>query len=171
VPAKVADFLKKWRPEVQNAETLLSASLAQAKAEDKKVLIQVGTPYCGWCRVLSRFVDANKEIFAKDYVHLKIDTQRMLHGKEITERYRPSDKLGVPWMVILDDTGKSLINSLGPQGNTGYPSEPSEIDHFLTMLTTTRNKITNSDLFVLRERLSAAHEVRMRESNKAAAAN
>lgn len=165
VPARVADFLKKWSPERLDAETLLTAALKQAAAEDKSVLLQVGDPYCGWCKVLARFLDGHKETFDQDYVHLKIDILRMTHGKEVAARFQPGNDLGHPWMAILDPTGKALITSLGPQGNTGYPYEPPEIDHFLTMLTTTRKRLTDADLSTIRQHLNEFREERQRKQS------
>ena len=41
---------------------------------------------------------------------------------------------GMPWMVILDGSGKELVTSVGPQGNVGCPVEPFEIEHFVEMI-------------------------------------
>jgi thioredoxin-related protein len=161
-PVKVAEFLKKWSLEQVDAEVLLSAALKQAAEEDKSVFLQAGTQFCGWCKVLSRFIDAHKETFARDYVYLKIDYLRMKHGDEVAKRFQPEKNPGDPWMVILDPTGKVLISSVGPMGNTGYPSEPSEIDHFLSMLTATRKRLTDSDLDLIRKDLNVAREERLK---------
>jgi hypothetical protein len=78
---------------------------------------------------------------AKDWVICVIDVDRMTHGKEINERLKQTRKGGLPWLAILDGGGKELISSNDPKNegaNTGAPMEPSEIDHFLVMLKTTR---------------------------------
>lgn len=168
-PVKVADFLKKWSPERLDAEALLSAALQQAMSEGKSVLLQVGGPYCGWCKVLSRFLDDHKGTFGKDYVHLKIDYMRMTHGAEVANRFAPEKNPGDPWMVILDPTGKVLATCMGPNGNIGYPFEIVEIDHFLTMLTTTRKRLTDADLAMIRQHLNAAREERLRKRQKQSA--
>ncbi len=166
-PVKVADFLKKWALEKVDAEAQLAAALKQAADEDKSVLLQAGTQYCGWCKVLSRFVDAHKEIFARDHVYLKIDYMRMTHGAEVAKRFQPEANSGDPWMVILDPTGKVLISSVGPKGNIGYPSEPHEIDHFLSMLTATRKRLSDSDLDLIRKDLNVAREERLKKQASA----
>jgi len=159
-PAKVAALLGKWAPETLDAETLLASALQQAADENKRVLLHVGTPACGWCRVLSRFLHDHESQLAGDYIDLKIDTVRMTHGAEVAERFHPEGSQGVPWMVILDPAGKVLTTSVGPQGNCGYPYHPQEVDHFIGMLTTTRQRMTDEDLAAVRAGLEAYRKKR-----------
>lgn len=166
-PEKVAAFLKTWIPARLDAEQELTKALERAKAEDKSVFVQVGDPYCGWCKRLSAFLSEHETPFGQDYVHLKIDTVRMTHGDEVALRLAPGTDLGHPWMVILDAEGKRLASSVGPAGsNIGYPSQPAEIDHFRTMLKGTRKRLTDSDLDTFGAALNAAreeHERKLRE--------
>lgn len=166
-PEKVAAFLKTWIPARLNAEQELTKALERAKAEDKSVFVQVGDPYCGWCKRLSAFLSEHEKPLSQDYVHLKIDTVRMTHGDEVALRLAPGTDLGHPWMVILDAEGKRLASSVGPEGsNIGHPSQPAEIDHFLAMLKGTRKRLTDSDLDAFGAELNAArekHERKLRE--------
>lgn len=113
------------------------------------MLVRVGTPYCGWCNVLAQFVQDHESLFATDYVDIKIDTMRMTNGEQVAARLAPSENGGVPWMVILDASGKELANSFGPDGNVGYPYQPNEIAHFITMLRESRKKLTDADLEII----------------------
>lgn len=154
-PQKVADFLNKWRPPPVNAKDALAAALSQASEQDKRVLLHVGTPYCGWCKILSAFLSEHGTVLSKDFVDLKIDTMRMQQGEEVAARFLPPDSRGVPWMVILDGSGKVLATSVGPQGNVGYPVLPAEIDHFMSMLADTKQRLRQEDLRLLRSDLDA----------------
>ena len=154
-PRAVAEFLNKWRPAPANAEDALAAALRQAREQDKRVLLHVGTPYCGWCKVLSAFLTEHEAVLSKDFVDLKIDTKRMLQGEEVAARFQPPDSSGVPWMVILDGSGKVLATSIGPKGNVGYPVLPAEIDHFMSMLADTKQRLQQADLGLLRSDLNA----------------
>ena len=145
-PKLVAQFLQSWIPEKIDAEQLLADSLMKAAAEDKHVLVRVGTPYCGWCNVLAQFVQDHESLFASDYVDIKIDTMRMTNGEQAAARLAPNESGGIPWMVILDASGKELASSHGPDGNIGYPYQPNEIAHFMTMLRDTRKRLTDADL-------------------------
>lgn len=159
-PKLVSEFLGKWTPEKIDAEQLLVDSLLKAAEQDKCVLVRVGTPYCGWCNVLAQFVQDHESLFATDYVDIKIDTMRMTNGEQVAARLAPSENGGVPWMVILDASGKELANSFGPDGNVGYPYQPNEIAHFITMLRESRKKLTDADLEAIAADMNAYRENR-----------
>lgn len=159
-PKLVSQFLRTWIPEKVDAEQLLADSLMKAAAEDKCVLVRVGTPYCGWCNVLAQFVQDHESLIATDYVDIKIDTMRMTNGEQAAARLAPGESGGVPWMVILDSSGKELASSLGPDGNIGYPYQPNEIAHFITMLRDTRKRLTDADLDSIAADLNAYRDER-----------
>jgi len=161
-PKLVSGFLTKWVPAKVDAEELLATAIRQAADEDKRVLVRVGTPYCGWCNVLAQFLQDHEALFARDYVDVKIDTLRMTNGKEVAARYEPKEAGGVPWMVILDAVGKEQASSFGPEGNIGYPYQPNEIAHFLTMLSSTRKTLTDAELEAISADLNAYRETRER---------
>ena len=154
-PEVVAAFLKKWEPEPINAEAALTAALREATDKDKRVLLHVGTPTCGWCKVLSGFLNDHEDLFSQDFVDLKIDMVRMQQGEKVAARFQPANSTGVPWMVILDASGNVLSTSVGPAGNVGYPVLPAEIDHFLAMLARTKQRLNKEDLELLRGDLDA----------------
>ncbi|MEQ1830744.1 MAG: thioredoxin family protein, partial [Pirellula sp.] len=157
----VADFLNQWTPAKLDAEVVMADALKQAKADNKRVMVRVGDPYCGWCKTLSTFVHENETLLGKDYVDLKIDTLRMTHGKALAEKYLPKGCQGVPWMVFLDSNGGELANSMGPQGNIGCPSEPHEIEHFVKMLQGSKIRLTDQDIEALRSDLDLRREKRL----------
>lgn len=154
-PQRVIEFLQQWKPNIQDAEELLSTALARAGTEQKAVLVRVGSPYCGWCTVLSQFIQDHLSVFATDYVDVKIDTMRMKNGEQVASRLQPANADGIPWMVILDTSGKTLATSIGPQGNIGYPAQPQEIAHFVAMLKSTRNRLTDTEIESLAADLTA----------------
>ena len=90
---------------------------------------------------------------ARDYIDLKIDVDRMSNGKEVARRLRGTDRGGIPWMVILDSTGKALITGDGPEGNIGCPVQPEERAHFVQMVESTRDKITANGVKTITEQL------------------
>lgn len=57
----------------------------------------------------------------------------------------------MPWMTILDAQGRRLVTSDGEKGNIGYPYEPHEIAHFMTMLRATARRLS-ADQFTAIER-------------------
>lgn len=146
-------FLANRETPLPNARKLLADSLAKAKREDKRLLIQVGGPGCSWCVVLARYLDEQKSLVEKDYLHLKIDT-RMPEAEEVIDELREKKDGGVPWMTILDADGKTLITSDGEEGNIGYPGGEKSQEHWLKMLTSTKQRLTDDDIAALMKPLS-----------------
>ncbi len=89
---------------------------------------------------------------------LAIDTDRMKNGTAVEERLTGGESKGYPWSVILDDTGRALIDSDGPEGNIGCPVSPEEAEHFFAMLEKTRQRLTDDELARLRKEHDAFAE-------------
>ena len=158
-PDKVKTFLEKWKPVPLDANDVFAAALAQAKQENRRVFIRIGAPSNGWSRRMDAFL-AKPEIetiMRKDYVVVKIDLQRMKRATEVMQRVRkPTEEGCFPWFAFLDRDGRILITSTKPGfGNIGFPVEPkNEIPYFLTMLKTTRSKITDADIDLIAAELA-----------------
>ncbi len=164
-PESVAKFLKEWMLPKIDAEQLVSEKFQEAKEEDKRVLLRVGNPYCGWCKVLGQFLQDHEELFARDYIDLKIDSLRMTNGEEVAASHRPKDAQGDPWFVILDAAGTVLATSVGQNGNIGYPHQPDEVSHFVKMIRETRKLITDTELASIETDL---HDFRIKRAQKLA---
>lgn len=158
-PKAVSDFLKQWVLPKIDAEQMVAEQLHKAKAANKRILLRVGNPYCGWCTVLSQFLQDHEPVFARDYVDVKIDTLRMTNGEAVAEAHRPQDCQGIPWFVILDASGSVLQTSVGGNGNIGYPHEPAEVAHFVRMIRETRMTITDEELATIESDL---HDYRIK---------
>jgi thiol:disulfide interchange protein len=171
-PTKVKTFLKKWSAPAQDAEAVFAAGLAQAKRESKRVFLHIGAPWCGWCRVLERFLRANDNLFEADFVDLKIDQDRMTQAAKLIKRLRPAKSSGIPWIAILDADGNTLATSDMPKmGNTGFPSEPDEIKHFVGMLRTAGQRTTPEQLATIEKKLNQERARRERSRSIHAAAS
>ena len=147
-PKLVKGFLAKWVAEPKEAGKVLDDALARAGSEDKRVLLHFGAPWCGWCHRLDDFLarDEIAAVIGRDYLDVKIDVDRMTHGKDVLARYPKASAGGIPWIAILDGKGEVLATSNGPKGNIGYPAQPDEIEHFLGMLRKTSRKIEPAQL-------------------------
>lgn len=157
-PAKVAAFLNQYKATPLDAGKQLDAALAQAKKDNKKVLLHLGAPWCGWCHRLEDFLARENiaKVMALDFVDLKLDLDRMTGAKEVAKRFRPEDKGGIPWFAILDADGKTISTSDGPGGNIGYPAKPEEIAHFVHMLKKSVRQITPAEIAMIEKELAAA---------------
>jgi hypothetical protein len=144
----ITAFLKEHLPPVPDAQKRLADAIAQAKRENKRVLVEQSASWCHWCHVLARHLDQHRSLVSKDYVWITIDP-RFSHGEEIINKLRPKAEGGIPWMVILDADGKPLITSDGPGGNIGYPGKPKESEHFEKMLRTTARHLSDAEIKTL----------------------
>jgi thioredoxin-related protein len=145
-PGRVKEFLSKWCVPAKDADVVLQAGLARASSEDKRVFLSFGAPSCGWCHKLADWM-AQPEITAildREFVTVKVDIDRMTHGKDMLTRFRKSEQGGIPWFVVLDSSAKPLGNSDGPNGNIGYPFKPEEIDHFMSLITKESRRIDSA---------------------------
>ena len=154
-------FLLEHKLPTRDAETMLEEGLAKAKAEHKRVFLIMSASWCGPCRMLARFLTANKAELGRHYVFVKLDVSRDTHASVLQERYEGKDASnGVPWYVILDAAGKPLITSNAKElaeeygtTNVGFPSSKEGIDHFLKMLRQTAPGLPDGALAVLRQEL------------------
>lgn len=157
----VLEFLKKHRAEPVAAGNALDHALSLARAENKRVFLHFGAPWCGWCHKLEAWM-ARPEVaalLAKDYVDLKIDTDRMTGGDDFLKKFNPKagtpEGGGIPWIAILNADGSVVVDSNGPKGNTGFPAADEEIAHFATMLSKSSKNLSTEEQKILIESLKA----------------
>lgn len=152
---KLQTFLKKHSPAPIDARTLLADALKRASQTNKRVLVQQTATWCGPCRALSEFLGNQRSVWEKDYIWIKMD-ERWLHVEEVMKPIREDDSGGIPWMAILDAKGKTLATSDNSEGeNIGFPSyeDPDGIKHFMHMLKSTAQRLTEDELKALRKAL------------------
>ncbi len=100
-------------------------------------------------------------VLAKDFVTLRIDTDRMVGGSDLLTRYAKTQQ-GIPWFVFLDADGNAIINSMAPEGgNIGFPAEDSEIAHFKVMLKKVAKRITPTEIDELAKSLVAFRDAKV----------
>lgn len=76
---------------------------------------------------------------------LKIDVDEMTNGQAVAIELGGGGE-GLPWMTILDSTGKELVNSTGPTGNIGCPVGEKEQAYFMAMIGKTIQRASPEEL-------------------------
>ncbi len=155
-PAKVLAFLEAHQAPYRSAESLLGEGLAAASKEGKRVFLHFGAPWCGWCHRLEGWMAREDvaKVMGKDFIDLKIDTDRTIGGQDLLKQYTKGESTGIPWFAILEADGKVIVTSSYPKGNLGFPYTAQEIDAFGAMLAKGAVTITTKDIDALKDSLT-----------------
>lgn len=119
-------------PSGANAERDVDRAFAQARAQNKRVLIDLGANWCADCRILAAlislpqvraFVDAH-------FVVVTVDVGRFNRNLDVPARFGIYDRLqGVPCILIAEPDGQ-LVNSGRTMGltNAGHMDPQSVVN-------------------------------------------
>jgi len=111
----------------------IAAALVLAKKEDKRVLLQFGANWCGWCHKLHKLFGNDERIAAKvkeAYVVVLIDVNKS-HNADIDQKYGKPTQHGLPVIVVLDADGKPLVTQDTGKLEEGDHHDPAKVLAFL----------------------------------------
>jgi thiol:disulfide interchange protein len=128
---------KSTRPAIYDqtadGEKQIAAALAVARKENKRVLVQFGANWCGWCHKLHHLFQTDAEIAAKlkaAYVVVLLDVNQG-HNEATNKRYGNPTQFGLPVIVILDAEGKQLTTQDTGKLEAGDHHDPKKVLAFL----------------------------------------
>jgi thioredoxin-related protein len=136
-PVLSAGVFQKPRPKIYDesadgAEQIADA-LETAKAENKRVLLQFGANWCGWCHKLHHLFEGDEKIAARlkeSYVVVLIDVNGK-HNQEVDAKYGHPMQHGLPVIVILDAVGKQLTTKNTAELEVDDHHDPEKVLAFL----------------------------------------
>ncbi len=99
-------------PDGSQAEADITAALAKATREKKRVLLDFGGNWCGDCQVLEIYFHdpANRNLLESHYVLVPVNIGQYDENLAIAARYGiPLDK-GVPALAVLDPGGQLIYS-------------------------------------------------------------
>lgn len=135
-PGMAADA-KPSRPDIYNEQAdgakQVEAALAEAKKENKVVLLQFGANWCGWCHKLHNLFQSDAKIAAKlkeSYVVVHVDVNKGHNGETDTKYGHPTQH-GLPVIVLLDADGKPLTTQDTGKLEEGDHHDPAKVLAFL----------------------------------------
>lgn len=111
----------------------IADALSVANKEHKRVLLQFGANWCGWCHKLHQLFASDARIAAKlkeAYVVVLIDVHKG-HNADIDEKYGKPTKHGLPVIVVLDTDGKLLVTQDTGKLEEGDHHDPAKVLAFL----------------------------------------
>ncbi|MGA2446704.1 MAG: thioredoxin family protein [Opitutaceae bacterium] len=94
---------------------LINAALQQARAENKRVLLDFGANWCPWCHLLHQLFTSDDSVrrkLAASYVVVMIDVNKRkgtARNAAVNEKYGNPIKAGLPVLVLLDADGRQLV--------------------------------------------------------------
>ncbi|MDB6111026.1 MAG: thiol:disulfide interchange protein precursor [Pedosphaera sp.] len=110
----------------------IDEALAQARKENKRVFIQFGANWCGWCHKLHTLLKTDKPVADKlksNYVFLLVDVNKD-HNRSVIDGYNAA-KHGLPVIVVLDADGKQLTTKDTGELEEGDHHDPKKVLAFL----------------------------------------
>jgi thiol:disulfide interchange protein len=113
---------------------LIADALVTAKNQNKRVLVQFGANWCGWCHKLHKLFDTDPDIAARlkeSYVVVLVDVNKQ-HNAEINKRYGNPTRFGLPVLVVLDADGKALTTQDTGKLEEGDHHDPKKVMAFLS---------------------------------------
>lgn len=111
-PAAAKIVREKFDPK-RNAAEDLRAAMTKAQAENKRIILDVGGEWCGWCRFMDEFFIENADLTKMrddNFVWLKINMSEENENTEFLSKY--PEPVGYPHLFVLEKDGK-LLHSQG----------------------------------------------------------
>jgi thioredoxin 1 len=104
-------------PEPTQAASDIQHALAEARLENKRVLMQFGGNWCSHCMVLNRYLHAreNNPLLKKGYVLVHINIGVYDQNIDLASHYGIEFKegQGVPALAVIDPTGQIIYSQNG----------------------------------------------------------
>jgi thiol:disulfide interchange protein len=116
-----------------DGEKQITEALSLARKENKKVLLQFGANWCGWCHKLHQLCESDTAIAAKlkaDYLVVLVDVNKG-HNGDINRKYGNPTRFGLPAIVVLDSDGRALITQDTGELEAGDHHDPTKLLAFL----------------------------------------
>jgi thiol:disulfide interchange protein len=111
----------------------ISAALAQAKREHKRVILDFGGDWCGDCQVLDIYFhqSPNADLLAKHFVLVHIWIGHMDANLSFPAKYGVPINKGVPALAVLDAGGKVIFAQNTGEFRDMRHMEASSVTEFL----------------------------------------
>ncbi|EKV56982.1 thiol-disulfide interchange protein DsbD-like protein [Brachyspira hampsonii 30446] len=95
-----------------NWESDFEASVEKSKSENKIIMMDIYTDWCGACKEMDKNVFRNKNVAdsSTNFIALKFNPEKMPNGKDILKKY---NILGFPTMLFINSDGFILKRIVG----------------------------------------------------------
>ncbi len=124
--------------ESANASQQIADAVARAKKDNKRVLVQWGANWCGWCHKLhdlcAKDPDIQKEFLYEyevvlvDVGHMKATDTNMALAAKLGASF---ENAGIPYLTVLDSDGKPIHQQATGPLEVGDHHDPAKVVAFL----------------------------------------
>jgi thioredoxin-related protein len=135
--AQAGDAPKSPRPNIYDESAdgskQIADALTVAKKDGKRVLLQFGANWCGWCHKLHGLMESDQaiaDVLKNKYVVVLIDVNKG-HNKEVDSNYGNPTSHGLPVIVVLDANGHQLTTKDTGELEEGDHHSPAKVMAFL----------------------------------------
>ncbi len=107
--ARAAGSLPEKFDPSRDAAADVATAVAMAKAQGKRVLVDVGGDWCSWCRLMDAFFAANadaRKLRDDNYVWVKVNWSPQNRNEALLSRWPRIQ--GYPHLFVLDGKGRLL---------------------------------------------------------------
>ena len=120
-------------PDSSQAEADITAALARAAREKKRVLLDFGGNWCGDCHVLEIYLHdpANHHLLDANYVLVPINIGNMDENLDIAARYGVPVAKGVPALAVLEPTGQVVYSQRNGEFEAMRTMDSASVTAFL----------------------------------------
>jgi thiol-disulfide isomerase/thioredoxin len=158
------------------AEDTLKAAKLKAAEQNKSIFLIFGASWCEACHELDSFLALPDiaPVFDKYFVIARVTFGEAAAGHpewddpgsdSLLEKYGgvyPGGSVDLPFVALLDAKGKLIVNSTQPSKTNsattgiGFPTEPADIQWFLSMLQKAAPAMTETEAHKIQEGLQKA---------------
>jgi len=125
--------------ESADAKADIAAAIARTGKENRRVLVQWGANWCGWCRLLHKLFHEDKNIARKilyEYEVVLVDIGKFDKNTDLAESYdaftNGFKKAGVPFLTVLGGDGQVVANQDTSVFEAGKAYDSNKVLEFLT---------------------------------------
>jgi thiol:disulfide interchange protein len=132
-PSPIPFVKKHLYSETANPKSDIAAALKQARAANKRVILDFGGDWCGDCQVLDIYMhqSPNAELLAQHFIVVHVDIGHMDHNVDVAKKYNVPIEKGVPALAVLDSHGKLLFSQENKEFENMRNMKPEDVTDFL----------------------------------------
>ena len=116
----------------KNPNEDLQTAIARATKEDKRIVLDVGGEWCGWCLHMDKFLTTHADLAKlrdENFVWVKVNMSEENENKEFLAKY-PAVK-GYPHLFVLEKDGSLLKSKATAELEDGKTYNPQKFADFL----------------------------------------